>query len=181
MKEDGRQDAVRLAVELCDMGYCVTVREGLGGGQQCLSNLRHTFLIVAARCAADEEAVIVEPYFRDHFEVAKPCSCYLEILTEAPSEFVGSRESLFSLVRLLSYEIAHHFSERGMRVPPWRQLKGILSKWFPANAKDTEYGATARTAGSPEADDTLWVLPAHTGRSHHVCCGNQIPFSTDLA
>mmetsp|Transcript_42536 Transcript_42536/g.76267 ORF Transcript_42536/g.76267 Transcript_42536/m.76267 type:complete len:296 (-) Transcript_42536:272-1159(-) len=160
LREESRHDTIVLAAKLCGIGYRVIVREAVGGGPNCLSNLRHTFLYVAAeqetRTGAVER-VIVEPHFREHFEIANACPGYMEILDAVPVEFVGSRECLFSLVSSLCHEIAHEFEIKGLMLPPWRQVKGMLSKWFPAQARDTECEASPPGPSSP--DDSLALEP----------------------
>mmetsp|Transcript_22246 Transcript_22246/g.56990 ORF Transcript_22246/g.56990 Transcript_22246/m.56990 type:complete len:297 (-) Transcript_22246:211-1101(-) len=179
LQEEGRHDTVLLAAKLCGIGYRVTVREAVGGGQNCLSNLRHTFIYVDVGCDQHEDGrIIVEPQFREHFEISNSCPCYREMLDAAPAEFVGTRKSLFSLVALLCEEIAQEFQLRGMLVPPWRQMKGMLSKWFPANAKDTECEASPPTASS--ATDPSWMEKGCTKKSsNHVHPDNWIPFQYD--
>eukprot|EP00873_Tetraselmis_striata_P032874 jgi/Tetstr1/453138/TSEL_040160.t1 len=57
-------------------------------------------------------------------------------------------------------------------------MKGMLSKWFPANAKDTECEASPPTASS--ATDPSWMEKGCTKKSsNHVHPDNWIPFQYD--
>jgi len=117
----------------------VKLREAVGGGPDCLHNLRHSFLYVWAPGATKgTEATLVEPHLREHFEIANPPPAYKAIVAALPAELVGNKARMVSLVQLMCQEMAAAFSTQGLLLPPWRQFRSMLSKWFPTNVKDTD-------------------------------------------
>lgn len=137
LTEEGSYDNIVLATKLVSVGYRVRLREAVGGGTDCLHNLRHTFLYVwHSDAEPGTEATLVEPMLHDHFEIANPTEDYRAILDALPTEFVGSKESMIAVVQLLCLEMATAFTARGFLLPPWRQCRSMLSKWFPTHVKD---------------------------------------------
>eukprot|EP00951_Prasinocladus_malaysianus_P014400 scaffold109554_cov47-Prasinocladus_malaysianus.AAC.1 len=129
IQEDNKHDNIVLASKLCEVGYTVRVREALGGGTDCLRNLRHTFLYVRWEDAQDSaKEILVEPHLKEHFHIASPTGRYRQVLDCLPSEFVGNKASLSMLVKLACDEMARAFQVHGLHLPPWRQSKSMLSK-----------------------------------------------------
>jgi uncharacterized protein (TIGR01615 family) len=147
--EEGKYDTVILASKLAGVGYRVTTREAVGGGTDFLHNLRHTFLFVLGETSTPESPslTLVEPCLRDHFEISSPPPAYKQLLDSLPLVFVGDKPRLTSLVTLLCQEMALAFCASGRMLPPWRQCRSMLSKWFPGHMKDTDV-ATAYCSGS---------------------------------
>lgn len=155
LAEDGDVDGVVLASKLTLCGYRVAVRQALGGGQgtAVFSNLRHSFLLVTAPlgCACAGVDYIVEPHFREQFEISQPTARYGGLLAMLPAVFVGTAAELLPLVQLLCSEMTLAFEQHGLSLPPWRQSKSLLSKWLPSKLRDYDLSPYASPrAASPE-------------------------------
>lgn len=91
---------------------------------------RHSFLIVYANDDLDlENAAIIDPKFRDQFEIARPTDTYRDILKNVPDVFIGSKKQLIDAVQYIIIASHRSFLEAGMHIPPWRSRKSVLSKW----------------------------------------------------
>lgn len=123
-------DMAVLAVKLSNMGYRVHLRAALGGGTgtACFHNLRHEFLVVSGDGPAEGIDFIVEPNFREHFEIPQITDRYAGLLEAIPSELVATEDQLTALVNLLCSEMSLAFERCGLSLPPWRQSKSLLSK-----------------------------------------------------
>jgi len=153
----------QLADTLRKLGYPVKLRTALGGGWggNCLRNLRHSFLAVTlngssnsnntataaasaltnnatASASASPCTVLVDPRFRDQFEIAHPTPRYARIVAEVPSELVAPADRLSKAVELLCAEMAVAFAATGTPVPPWRQAAAMMSKWQPRRSEEVD-------------------------------------------
>ena len=136
-----------VAAYLASHGYAVTIRTTVGGGNgaDCLRNLRHTFLLVGGRSewghhhAAHD--LVIEPNFREHFDVARPTERYRDFHESIPSIFVGSLECMNRAVELITRCMAASFEEVGLAIPTWRQHHALISKWLPRRWEDSAVSA----------------------------------------
>jgi uncharacterized protein (TIGR01615 family) len=150
----------QLADTLRKLGYPVKLRTALGGGWggNCLRNLRHSFLAVtlngssnnneaaasaaltnnSTTASASPCAVLVDPRFREQFEIAHPTPRYARILAEVPAELVAPADRLSKAVELLCAEMAVAFAATGTPVPPWRQAAAMMSKWQPRRSEEVD-------------------------------------------
>lgn len=136
LEEESGPDIVVLATKLANVGYMVTVRTAIGGGQACFRNLRHEFLSVEGAGDCQGLEFVVDPEFKQHFEIPHPSPLYQEILSSLPQAFVGTPGKLAPLVQLLCAEMANSFDVRGLTLPPWRRSKSMLTKWLPVKSRD---------------------------------------------
>jgi uncharacterized protein (TIGR01615 family) len=60
------------------------------------------------------DCVLVDPKFKEQFEIAHPTPRYAELLEEVPACFVGSEERLVALVELLCSEMSAAFRGTGV-------------------------------------------------------------------
>lgn len=97
--------------------------------------------------ATETGVMVMEPHLRAHFVISRPTERYQRLLDTLPPHFVGAHERLARLVDFMSEQMLASFKERGMPVPPWRQNKSILSKWFLPTAKSLSQPPTP--SGSP--------------------------------
>jgi uncharacterized protein (TIGR01615 family) len=160
LAEEDELDGVALAAKLTTAGYRVAVRQALGGGSgvAVFSNLRHSFLVVTAPDGTD---FIVEPHFREQFEISQPTARYSGLLGMLPEVMVAPAARLEPLVALLCSEMSLAFEQHGLSLPPWRQSKSLLSKWLPSKARDLDispYGSPR--AASPEVQLPLTAFAA---------------------
>lgn len=140
---------------------------GGGWGGACLRNLRHSFLAVTisnnshhhhihttisdlhstagatktasiATSAHATRIVLVDPRFRDQFEIAHSTRRYANILKAVPDEAVATPDRLSKAVQLLCTEISFAFAEAATPLPPWRQTTAMLSKWQPRRSQEVD-------------------------------------------
>ena len=79
---------------------------------------------------------LVDPKFREQFEIAHASPRYAAVLAAAPADFVGTEERIVPLVELLCAEMSAAFRAAGATLPPWRQAGAMLSKWRPRRSED---------------------------------------------
>jgi len=70
----------------------------------------------------------LQPHFREQFEIPHPTARYRGLLAMLPDVLVGTQEQMSPLVQLLCSEMSLAFEHHGLSVPPWRQVKSLLSK-----------------------------------------------------
>lgn len=135
-EEEGTLDCVVLASKLTNVGYKVSLRSALGGGQgiKMFQSLRNQFLVVAC----DDVDFIVEPNFFEHWQISHPTPRYSGLLDMVPTVLVASSYQLCEIVQLLCSEMSIAFAECGLSLPPWRQAASLLSKWLPRNSRDVD-------------------------------------------
>jgi uncharacterized protein (TIGR01615 family) len=159
-------DVPRLTLELERLGYDVLLRESVndGPGTNYLTNLRHQFAYVAADFsdvgARDESRqLLIEFNLRQQFSIASPTERFAAALSMVPDEFVGTKASLMELISLLSFEVEQAFKDRNMCLPPWRQARSLLSKWFPVLARDEVPSvlATRRNSAPCQVSNLPWL------------------------
>lgn len=81
------------------------------------------------------EPIIVDPFFRDQFEMAKATPQYMRLIQSLPQVVACTECQLRQLVKILCREMHEVFTRRGICIPPWRSKDSLLSKWkLPAAA-----------------------------------------------
>ena len=73
--------------------------------------------------------LIIEPQFREQFEIAHPTPAFSALLRALPVEYVGSRAKLKTMVEVVSACVAEAFQSQDLPLPPWRRKGAVLSKW----------------------------------------------------
>lgn len=153
MREENRVDTVVLATKLMYAGYQATVRHAIGGGPACFRNLRHEFLCVRGDGDYKGADYIVDPNFKEHFQIPHPTPAYEQVLACCSDEFVGTASRLIPLVQCLCTEIANSFEAKGLTLPPWRRAQAMLSKWLPVKSRDVSYNHSSDSEGaSPDTE-----------------------------
>lgn len=71
---------------------------------------------------------LLQPHFREQFEISHPTPRYSGLLALVPQVMVASAAQLVPLVQLLCAEMSLAFEQHGLSLPPWRQSKSLLSK-----------------------------------------------------
>lgn len=168
----------QLADTLRKLGYPVKLRTALGGGWggACLRNLRHSFLAVTLNPASPATSpatthVLVDPRFREQFEIAHPTPRYARILAEVAAELVAPAERLSKAVELLCAEMAVAFATTGTPVPPWRQPAAMLSKWQPRRSEEVD---VSRDVHGMDAAAMNNAVGGHAHYSHKITGGNTV-------
>lgn len=131
---------VELADTLRRLGYRVKLRTALGGGWggACLRNLRHSFLAVTVEGPNGGTQLVVDPRFKEQFEIAHATPRYTQILEAVPTEAVVPQDRLNSAVEALCKELAAAFQASSIPLPPWRQAAAMMSKWQPRRSEEVE-------------------------------------------
>ncbi|KAF5839832.1 hypothetical protein DUNSADRAFT_18494 [Dunaliella salina] len=82
-------------------------------------------------CGISGSYIVVDPCFREHFELRSQCTTprYEAVLALLPKVYVGHVDRLPLLVELLCEEMTASFKVCGVPLPPWRKLASLLSKW----------------------------------------------------
>ena len=102
---------------------------------------------------------IVDPCFREQFEIPHVCPRYDCVLSEVPATFIGSEEQVIAVVEIMSKEISRVFQQSGATLPPWRQTASMLSKWQPRKSEDLSFEAQNLDTRAPS-------LPQDFSRLH---------------
>lgn len=103
------------------------------------------------QCTAGDYAgmeLLVDPYFREQFEIPQPTPQYAAVLRAAPEVFVGTSARLISIVHLLCAEV-----RRGVEGAGWR---GVCGREACGVQRASACGPITRLIGSPS---TQRVLP----------------------
>lgn len=124
------------------------MRTALGGGPACFRNLRHEFLTVLGEGDYRDVPYIVDPAFKEQFEIPSPSPSYAAVLDLLPDEFVGTSSRLVPLVQSLCAEMVASFEANGLTLPPWRRAQSMLTKWLPSRSHDVNISATVNAGGS---------------------------------
>lgn len=143
------------------MGYPVKVRTALGGGWggACLRNLRHTFLAVSSVPSTQsigldhhplsDGTLLIDPRFKEQFEIAHTTPRYQHLLATVPVEVVAPPARIAEAVNILCAEMALAFNQCGVPLPPWRQVGAMITKWQPRKSEDVDLTARVLDARDP--------------------------------
>ena len=96
----------------------------------------------------EREPLIIDPFFRDQFEMAKATPAYMRFMDELPEVLVTTEAQLRQLVKILCREMHEAFVKHGASIPPWRGKESLLSKWrLPRLYDPTERGGSPHIEG----------------------------------
>lgn len=82
---------------------------------------------------------IVDPCFREQFEIGHVTPRYNTVLSQVPATFIGTEEQVIAVVEIMSKEISRAFEHAGATLPPWRHTASMLSKWRPRKSEDLSF------------------------------------------
>ena len=116
---------------------------------------------------------IIDPKFREQFEIAHPTQRYSTVLAAAPADFVGTEERISPIVELVCVEMGAAFSTTGTALPPWRQPASMLSKWRPRRSEEA-------VVGPPGLPDSLGGLPMASALSRRTVSADGGPVAVTL-
>eukprot|EP00877_Chromochloris_zofingiensis_P013493 jgi/Chrzof1/8398/Cz03g09060.t1 len=184
-RSSGAIDTAVLAHSLKQRGYAVTIRHCLGGGDgdSCLKNLRHSFLSCCPGNAAGcQTRYIIDPHFREQFQIAHPSARYASILEALPAAYVGPEDRIPPLVELLCWEMSLAFKAAGSLLPPWRHVQSMMSKWLPRRSLDqtiTADLASGVLAGGLQNPQPCSAPPKHMNSGSSRQANSSVTVSTD--
>jgi len=127
-------DTVELSAYLRSIGYhsrVVWTHEQDSRSKQPWSMVKHVFVLV--RDCSDESGVleaVVDPSFREQFEIPRASGRYEEVMRVIPKTFVGPMSHMMCGAMAVCREMERSFSEYGMVVPPWRKGRNVLNRWY---------------------------------------------------
>ncbi len=78
---------------------------------------------------------VVDPKFKEQFEIAKPTPRYAAVLEVLPEVLVLPEVNIVPLVNFLCAEIGLAFRANGSVLPPWRHAGSMLSKVRPQGGR----------------------------------------------
>eukprot|EP01025_Chloroclados_australasicus_P031601 TRINITY_DN3194_c0_g1_i4.p2 TRINITY_DN3194_c0_g1~~TRINITY_DN3194_c0_g1_i4.p2 ORF type:complete len:491 (+),score=56.63 TRINITY_DN3194_c0_g1_i4:211-1473(+) len=131
----GALDLSKLMDLLRKIGYVVNLQETLQKNKQKgdATSVPHKFLICTGHLQRPEgpkAEIVLDPCFRQQFNLANSTNSYQDLLKGVPEIFVGSKHRLAKVVRKLSDEMKVCFRDTGLPLPPWRSPRAMLAKWF---------------------------------------------------
>ena len=92
---------------------------------------------------------IVDPCFKEQFEIPHVNARYASILADVPVSFIGTEEQVIAIVEIMSKEISRAFQQANATLPPWRQAASMLSKWQPRKSEDLSLDAEVLDSRAP--------------------------------
>lgn len=136
-QRDGLTESVFNA--LSSAGF--VVHKAVSPGNFQLLCYRHAYLVVTVEDGPTPVTLLVDPLFREEFEVVRPSTQYQRLLQSMPESFVGTPQRLVAIIDLMSAQMEASFAHVGMCIPPWRSRNSLLSKW------ELQFGSTAERGG----------------------------------
>ena len=109
---------------------------------------------------------IIDPCFKEQFEIAHVTPRYTCVLSEVPATFIGTEEQVIAVVEIMSKEISRAFQQAGATLPPWRHTASMLSKWQPRKSEDLSLEAQmldTRTPSLPQDFSRLQLSNTRQG------------------
>ncbi|KAF6262581.1 hypothetical protein COO60DRAFT_1495678 [Scenedesmus sp. NREL 46B-D3] len=140
----------QMALRLAQRGYDVSLRTsypcraesseeqapGQREGSCAMMGLRHSFIRVAQPGMETSPSIIVDPCFREQFEIPHTSDRYASVLAALPDVLCLAESRLWHLVEALSSESKAAFKEAGLSCPPWRDASTVLDKWLGKQPQD---------------------------------------------
>jgi len=140
-EESGQLQLEEVMEALLDRDFAVTLVGTRNHVKQtsnfCCCIVRHSFLLCFGKTENDDgEAsymtstpVILDPHFRDQFDVQHPSVTYSAVMESVPDVYIGSYKRLEGLVRVLCCQMQKSFQAAQCALPPWRSVNSMLSRW----------------------------------------------------
>ncbi|MQM11445.1 hypothetical protein Taro_044350 [Colocasia esculenta] len=99
----------------------------------------HTYIDVvdASNAKKGPVRVVVEPFFRAEFEVARASQDYSGLVRRLPEAFVGKPEKLRGVVKVVCAAAKKCMKDNKMHMPPWRKYKYMQAKWLSPSERVT--------------------------------------------
>lgn len=128
-----------LAKALHEEGYPTRIVRA--GSQRCpqsnnkpgtfFKNMHH----VSVQTYFRDSPRIIEWRFKDYFQTSKPTQRYNTVLDNIDQVFVGTKQQLKDLLKLLCVELHMSFCQQGQELPPWRRMESMMSRYEAENYK----------------------------------------------
>lgn len=168
LQKKGTATLASLAKLLAHILGRATIRTGLGAENALasMSQLRHSFILCKHVHGSGTE-LVVDPYFRDQFILARRDEEYNSFMATVPQLFVGTREMLRASIRVVSDLMSQAMKRVELSPPPWRDVHALLSKWDPSHYRDAHYlgtlPASATVGGGANVLAAMQAAMRHQG------------------
>jgi uncharacterized protein (TIGR01615 family) len=107
---------------------------------------RHAFVAVQAPSGErrwSEAALLVDPFFREAFALARPAPEHAALLAALPRVFVGPPLRLCRLLERLAPRLDAAYAAAALTRPPWRSHAALLARWRLSDEEEEEAAAHA--------------------------------------
>ncbi|KAE8681269.1 LRR protein [Hibiscus syriacus] len=95
----------------------------------CVSKWKHIKNHRAAHGPKKQIPFVIEPEFRDEFEIAKACDEYMKLVDKLPECYVGKSEYLNPIVGVMCDSAKRSMEEQKLHMGPWRKRSFVQMKW----------------------------------------------------
>ncbi|KAF8054879.1 Tspo [Scenedesmus sp. PABB004] len=119
-----------VALALASWGYRVIVRKVLHSKAYWTKAMDNTFIVALDASGGGHVEYVVDPHFRETFNVGVVSPSYAAVLASLPAVFVGMPCQLQPVVQLLCEEVELSFLEAGRPCPPWREWGATINRWM---------------------------------------------------
>lgn len=106
---------------------------------------RHAFVAVQAPGERrwSEAALLVDPFFREAFALARPAPEHAALLAALPAVFVGPPLRLARLLDRLTPRLDAAYAAAALTRPPWRSHAALMARWRLSDEEEEEAAAHA--------------------------------------
>lgn len=143
------------------------VHKAVSPGNFQLLCYRHSYLVVTVEDGPTPTTLLVDPLFREEFEVVRPSLQYQRLLQSMPVSFVGTPQRMVAIIDLMSAQMEASFANVGMCIPPWRSRNSLLSKWE-LQMGNAERGGVWKGQPAPQRSPTGGSTRNGTSKAHFL-------------
>lgn len=119
-----------VALTLSRWGYRVIVRKVLHSKAYWTKSMDNTFIVALDASSGSHVEYVVDPHFKETFNVGVMSANYSAVWHSLPQVFVGMPCQLQPVVQLLCEEVELSFLEAGRPCPPWREWAATINRWM---------------------------------------------------
>ncbi|CAD5329741.1 unnamed protein product [Arabidopsis thaliana] len=131
---DGCRSCLRGEVSrlLREAGYDCVIFKSMWRSSHEIPAGEHEYLEVVDKSVSKkgEIRVVIELCFRAEFEMARGSEEYKRLIGMLPEVYVGKKERLKSLIKILCTAAKKCMKDKKMHMGPWRKHKYMQAKWF---------------------------------------------------
>ncbi|KAI8476776.1 MAG: hypothetical protein J3K34DRAFT_382042 [Monoraphidium minutum] len=168
--------AEAIAELLANTGAAVAVRAhtaappgaGARGGGAAAFVLRGRFVVIKG----GDEAIIVDPSFREAFRTAPSTPGYAAVVSSLPAAFVGDAHALRRLVALVTAQAARSYAAQGLSVPPWRRFSAMMARWVAPRGAGGGGGRFVETLVTPPSSPLRCLGSADAAAAARAAAGD---------
>ncbi|ONK70095.1 uncharacterized protein A4U43_C05F30210 [Asparagus officinalis] len=132
--ESHRDSALRAIVDhLRDLGYNSALCKSKWRRSPDIPSGEHNYIDVVVESKTTKKGpvrIIVEPNFKQEFEMARGNTEYNALVSVLPEIFVGKPERLRHVIKIMCGAAKKCMKDNKMHIAPWRKHKYVQSKWL---------------------------------------------------